>query len=1824
MRSNRFTVRPTRAGRVVGIGLGRVAYIGGAVALMLTGHAHAGPEGASVKAGEATFSKSGNTTVIHASDNAIIDYTRFGIGAGETVRFVQPGAAARVLNRVIGSEATKINGTLSANGIVYIANPAGIFFGDQAVVNVGGLVAAGANITNADFLNNVDRFTGVSGDVSNLGSITAADDGAIHLVGAQVGNHGVIVAERGLVTMSSGDDVYLGTRGGHTFVQITNQPGPAQAGAAIENTGTVRAGAAMMVAGDLFSIAASHSGHIEASDIAIEGRSGDASVVVSGTLDASSDTGHGGSVRLLADRVGVTGNAIIDASGATGGGSVRVGGDLQGQGALQTATRTYVGPNTAIHADALVSGDAGDVIVWSDEVTRFSGTINARAADGAGGFAEVSGKESLEFTGGVDLSGTTANGTLLLDPENILVDDFGGAGEVADLTEVDMFADAVGGTTSDLDVGLINNATANVIVQATDSITFNAAVTMVNADVGIAADAGNSITVNSPITTSGGDVLLTANSQLPGSMSMGGGSISVNAPISTGTGVITLDAAGAGAGVVNLGADLTTDGAAVTINSAAVSLAADLAISTGNAAAGDVRFDGPGTPTLDGAQMLAVDAGTGTVAFGAVGQSTALTGLTVVAGAAELGGSIALDNAPLDLRTDVGAISLLADSTIDAGGANTVSLASTTGDFDLAITGGDIALGTTVTNSLSLTGGALTLNGPVLSDTALDFSGVDGIAVTGPVSIFAGVAGAPEDITFDAGNTITGAFQLAITGSTVTLFRVGDGADDPTQLTISGDSILLNDTLSASERVTLSPNTGDVGLNDAAGGLQISLADLALLEAPAVTIGAGGAETINVASMGVVDLSGLVYDLTLQGVAVLFNTSANDGVVMGMDRVLRLTASSIERADGAPTLDVRTSGTGGVSIIAAGTVGGANRIQTDINALAGVVTGGLFLDNVSPLDLGTVGGVVGLTTETEIDVTATGALDVTAFVGGTGDSIITLSAIGGDAADVTVLGEIQGARGPVAINAENDITVIPSGLIRTIEGGSVTLTADTDMAGAGGAITMADGGVVRSDTGSIALLATNDIALSLLEITDGAAGGIAVTSTDGDILDANADATNIAVPGGGSGTVVLSAVNGTVGAGDAIELSVNGAATTGITDGDLSLIFDGDVAGQFSAADGDVSVTADGTVGTAGDWDGNAITIVADDLDITMPIEGRNSLAISRRTDGVIAIGNDATGAEAGEMRLARTEIELITTPDATVGGANTTALTVSGIDADESDQIDAMTLRSTGGVSFEAQPSAFEQLTVSADDGVSIATALASTGDMMIDGDADNAAATDDAIRIIENGMLESGGALTLAATSGGIDVDADNIGTTRVTAQDDLVVEDALTVRSALAMISAASSTLMAPATSIDGALLSVQGDTGVTVDRVTTDGSFVAESAFDTTGGGVTTITDAIVGNGPDATIELRGADLDIQGTVSATEGQVRLFRADAGDLTVGSAGIIDNTELSRIAADRLVISAINPGDVAVVVDGLDAGSLAGITGDILITAVQQGGQVRFEGAPSTAPTLDVRADDGVMIDADLTTTVGDLLVGGDDDGAPDGDDAIRIGEAAVASAGLLRLDAPSGGVILTGADGAAVSLTAQSIEAGQLAATNSPDLTINTGGSVSFDALEINDGRLVVAFDTDDDEAATGSFTNASAGAVEISAGADDTITLGTLDVGTGASPSLAARSPSPGTAQSPAAAPPSTTPGRSPSTTAWSLTSAVRSRSRAPDASRWAGPSAPTAPISGSDRRSTLSPTRRSRPVRAPATSPSSAASTDRPGSALVPEPVSSTSGSRSG
>ena len=148
--------------------------------------------------------------IFQLTPNCVINWDRFSIDFEHIVHFIQQQGSWRVLNRVTGAEFSRISGSMTADGLVYIVNPAGIFFDGTAVVDVGGIYAAAGDLTDSNFMMGVDRFENLSGAVTNRGHLSG---NLVHLVGEMVANHGTIDAAGG-VARWIGADVIVSTSAG--------------------------------------------------------------------------------------------------------------------------------------------------------------------------------------------------------------------------------------------------------------------------------------------------------------------------------------------------------------------------------------------------------------------------------------------------------------------------------------------------------------------------------------------------------------------------------------------------------------------------------------------------------------------------------------------------------------------------------------------------------------------------------------------------------------------------------------------------------------------------------------------------------------------------------------------------------------------------------------------------------------------------------------------------------------------------------------------------------------------------------------------------------------------------------------------------------------------------------------------------------------------------------------------------------------------------------------------------------------------------------------------------------------------------------------------------------------------------------------------------------------------------------------------------------------------------------------------------------------------------------------------------------------------------
>ncbi|MEG5035473.1 two-partner secretion domain-containing protein, partial [Microcoleus sp. AT3-D2] len=472
--------------------------------------------------------------------NLFHSFTQFGLSEAQTANFLTNPNIQNILGRITGGNPSLINGLIQVTGgnsNLFLMNPAGMIFGPNASLNVPGsfnaTTATGIGFGNNQWFsaignNNWASFIGTpnsfaftnlpGGSIINAGNLTVAPGQSLTLIGGTVVNNGQVTAPSGNILISAvpGNNLVRISQAGN-LLSLDIQPTANQSSLPNNWTQPVLSLPELLTGqgvAQATGLTVNPNGEVVLTgNVSVPGTAGTA--IASGSVNVSGNTG--GTVNILGDKVGViAGN--IDASGINGGGNVLIGGDYQGLGTVPNASRTFVSSDSTINADAVSNGNGGRVIVWADETTRFNGNITARGGlfSGNGGFVEVSGKQSLDFQGLVDLRSTFGiAGTLLLDPTDITIS----AGANAGGTLVGgAFTPSAGTSTinngtlqTQLGLGNVTISTASDFPNQGD-ITVSAPIAWDNSN-SLTLTANNNININnSNLTTQGGNITLNADS----------------------------------------------------------------------------------------------------------------------------------------------------------------------------------------------------------------------------------------------------------------------------------------------------------------------------------------------------------------------------------------------------------------------------------------------------------------------------------------------------------------------------------------------------------------------------------------------------------------------------------------------------------------------------------------------------------------------------------------------------------------------------------------------------------------------------------------------------------------------------------------------------------------------------------------------------------------------------------------------------------------------------------------------------------------------------------------------------------------------------------------------------------------------------------------------------------------------------------------------------------------------------------------------------------------------------------------------------------------
>ncbi len=1327
--------------RAVTVGLATAIGFGAGMPAALA----AGPTGGAVTSGAGSISHpSSSTTLIEQLSNQLtLTWKSFNVGASDTVQFSQPSASSVAINEILDANPSQIFGKINANGRIVLLNPNGILFGRSAELNVGSLIASSLEMTGFDPTTGHFSFralNGAPGAIINDGTISAAHGGSVALLGGTVLNRGLVVADYGTVAMAAGKVATLDFYGGGLLrLQVSGDlsKNPTGASAAVQNAGRIEAngGQVLLTARAtqaVFASAVNNSGIVRASHIDRIGGtivlSGpDGAVSNSGTLDASGSgpSSTGGTVEVLGKTVSLNGHSVVDANGNAAGGTVYVGGGAHGANpGLQDSAATYVGAGTSINANALTSGNGGNVTVWSNGSTEFLGHIAARGdGQGNGGAAEVSGLQTLQFQGAVDLRAPAGRvGTLLLDPATIsIVHGASGSGSASVVTDGTLSSELstaqVSLTTSSGDL-TISNVDGTVAIQPATQIS---SALLLNSAANITWNSSWSYDNNGALVLSAPHGAISASAS--GEVLTLGGSPALVMQAQSGIGSL-----------------------AVPIETAGLS---SLAASDSSSTSG----------------IYLADSGTGdtvTVTSLTPPGGTAVAGITTTGSDVSLsnsGGAIALQN---QVATQGGAVSLTSSGAIsESGSAGEVN---TTGTLTTSSSGGTVLGGTNAVGGLSATnstsGNISLVNSGALSVSGINQSGGGSVALdnTGAITVTGTVAAGngPVNLTSsgsigESGGTIstTGTLTTSSSGGTVLGGANAVGGFNATNST-SGDISLLN-----SGALTVS------GVNQSGGG------SVSVRNAGGTTV--SGPITVSAGALSLSDSSGALAlgsssisatGATLQGVGVtqstggVVNAGGGDVLVNGGGGAINMAGALKTSSNGATAALIRNATTVALPAISTGASGTTTIGAGDISAAVTqsgsttISTGTLIGSTTGSVDLGNANsiGSLGSFSSTALTVNDTQPLTLTAALA-TGSGPVSLTSSGsisesggqigttGTLTTVSTGGTLLGGNNSIgAFNASNS----GSGALNLTDG--VPLTVTGIQQSGGGSVSIANsGGITVSgpiDAGNGSVSLTDSSGLLVL-------GGSGLNGNGVVLQGVGVTQSGASVVNAGSGDVSVSGGSGAVNLAGTVQTRSNSATAVVVQSSNAVTL-----PGITTGSSGTTTINSGGVVTQSGSTTISTGTLAASTTSGSVDLGNANSIAaLGTVTSSALSVNDSAAMNIGGLLNIGAGGIKLTTSGAlAEVGNGSITTSGTTALAANNGGDVNLGGANTFGGaVSFTGHN----------------VTLNANTGSLSSSGSASGSLEETAAGGISQSGLLNVGGPVTLNALSGS-DIALGNYGNT------------------------------------------------------------------------------------------------------------------------------------------------------------------------------------------------------------------------------------------------------------------------------------------------------------------------------------------------------------------------------------------------------------------------------------------------------------------------------
>jgi filamentous hemagglutinin family protein len=329
-----------------------------------------------------------------AGNNLFHSFQTFNVGFGESATFSGAHSIANVLARVTGGQGSSIDGTLRCTipgADLYLVNPAGVVFGPEGKVDVGGSFA----VTTADYVELADggRF-----DVRNPANdvLTVAPPSAfgfltpgvgLSIAGVSFQGSQVELKEGHGLTIAAGEvrldaEALVRAPGGELQVAAVGSEGDLSL-AGVDGDEFTKLGNIVIAGDSLLSVSSDDGGghyHIVAEDLLLEGKArgsglvnntresgvgGNSEILLRGTLrltdesfisSSAAGTGQGANLRIRADRIEMQSGEILLWSGAPA-----LPGDGDGGSLSVEAREMHLTDWSSLSANTYGAGQGGDI-----------------------------------------------------------------------------------------------------------------------------------------------------------------------------------------------------------------------------------------------------------------------------------------------------------------------------------------------------------------------------------------------------------------------------------------------------------------------------------------------------------------------------------------------------------------------------------------------------------------------------------------------------------------------------------------------------------------------------------------------------------------------------------------------------------------------------------------------------------------------------------------------------------------------------------------------------------------------------------------------------------------------------------------------------------------------------------------------------------------------------------------------------------------------------------------------------------------------------------------------------------------------------------------------------------------------------------------------------------------------------------------------------------------------------------------------------------------------------------------------------------------------